>query len=105
MGRRTLVGRIGVAAAVAGACMALAACGGSSSSTSGSGGGGGGGGGAAASSGGSIVVANTSSVQKLNPVVMTNFLDFQAIGMIYQQLVTLNKSLQVQQQRATSLHV
>ncbi len=106
MGRRNLVGRIGVAAAVAGACIALAACGGSSSSTSGSGGSsGGGGGGTGASSGGTVVVADTSSVQKLNPVVMTNFLDFQALGMIYQQLVTLNKSLQVQPQLATSWHV
>jgi peptide/nickel transport system substrate-binding protein len=103
MGRRKFVGRIGVAAAIAGASVALAACGGSSSSTSGSGGGGGGG--ASASSGKTVVVANTSSVQKLNPVVMTNFLDFQAVGMIYQQLVTLNKSLQVEPQLATSWHV
>lgn len=104
MGRRKLVGRIGVAAAVAGVSVALAACGGTSSSTGGSGGGGGGGG-SSASSGQTIVVADTSSVQKLNPVVMTNFLDFQAIGMIYQQLVTLNKSLQVEPQLATSWHV
>ncbi|HEX5195240.1 MAG TPA: ABC transporter substrate-binding protein [Solirubrobacteraceae bacterium] len=103
MGRRKLCGRIGIAAAVAGASMALAACGGSSSSSSGSASGGGGATGA--SSGKTVVVADTSSVQKLNPIVMTNFLDFQAIGMIYQQLVTLNQSLQVAPQLATSWHL
>jgi peptide/nickel transport system substrate-binding protein len=65
---------------------------GSASGTSTSGGG---------ASGGSIVVANTSSVQKLDPAVMTNFLDFQALGMIYQPLVTLGKSLTVEPELAT----
>jgi peptide/nickel transport system substrate-binding protein len=36
---------------------------------------------------------------------MTNFLDFQALGMIYQPLVTLNSALQVQPALATSWHV
>ena len=103
MGRRNLVRRIGVVAAVACATVAVTGCGGSSSSSSGSGGGAGGG--ASASSGRTVVVANTSSVQKLNPVVMTNFLDFQAVGMIYQQLVTLSSSLQVEPQLATSWKV
>jgi peptide/nickel transport system substrate-binding protein len=105
---------ISVAAVSAAVALAAAGCGGSSSS-------GGSGGGSAtsgasstsastagastsssgSSSGGSIVVANTSSVQKLDPAVMTNFLDFQALGMIYQPLVTLDKSLQVQADLAT----
>ena len=34
-------------------------------------------------SAGTFVVANTSSVQKLDPDVITNFLDFQALGLIY----------------------
>jgi peptide/nickel transport system substrate-binding protein len=51
---------------------------------------------------GTVVVADTSSVQKLDPAVMTNFLDFQAIGMIYQPLVTLDANLQVQPDLATS---
>src|ERR1700733_7017374 len=99
MGRRNLGRGIGVAATVACAALAVAGCGGSSSSSSASGGGASSGGGG--STGGTVVVANTSSVQKLNPVVMTNFLDFQAVGMIYQQLVTLNGSLQVEPQLAT----
>ena len=106
MGRRNLGRGIGVAAAVACAALAVAGCGGSSSSSSASGGGASsGGGGSTGSTGGTLVVANTSSVQKLNPVVMTNFLDFQAVGMIYQQLVTLNGSLQVEPQLATSWKV
>lgn len=42
-----------------------------------------------------FVVANTSSVQKLDPQVATNFLDLQALGLIYQPLVSLNAQLQV----------
>jgi peptide/nickel transport system substrate-binding protein len=52
-----------------------------------------------------FVVADTSSVQKLDPAVMTNFLDFQALGLIYQPLVTLNSSLQVEPDLATSWHL
>jgi peptide/nickel transport system substrate-binding protein len=80
--------------------LTVAACSGSSSpahtgarsSTSGSG----------AASGGSFVVADTSSVQKLDPQVATNFLDLQALGLIYQPLVTLNADLQVVPDLATS---
>jgi peptide/nickel transport system substrate-binding protein len=42
-----------------------------------------------------FVVANTSSVQKLDPQIATNFLDLQALGLVYQPLVTLNSALQV----------
>jgi peptide/nickel transport system substrate-binding protein len=56
----------------------------------------------AASSGSTFVVASVASVQKLDPAVMTNFLDFQALGMIYQPLVTLNAQLQVVPDLATS---
>ena len=42
-----------------------------------------------------FVVANTSSVQKLDPQIATNFLDLQALGLVYQPLVTLSSSLQV----------
>ena len=48
----------------------------------------------AASSGGTLVVGDTSSVQKLDPDVVTNFLDFQALGLIYDQLVQYNNKLQ-----------
>jgi len=34
------------------------------------------------------VTANTSSVQKLDPQIATNFLDLQALGLVYQPLVT-----------------
>jgi len=47
------------------------------------------------SSSGTFVVADTSSVQKLDPDVVTNFLDFQALGLIYEQLVQYNRSLQL----------
>ncbi len=42
-----------------------------------------------------FVVANTESVQKLDPQIATNFLDLQALGLVYQPLVTLNAQLQV----------
>jgi peptide/nickel transport system substrate-binding protein len=48
------------------------------------------------------VIANTSSVQKLDPQIATNFLDLQALGLIYQPLVTLNSSLQVVPDLASS---
>ncbi len=35
-----------------------------------------------------FVTANTSSVQKLDPQIATNFLDLQALGLVYQPLVT-----------------
>lgn len=48
------------------------------------------------------MIANTSSVQKLDPQIATNFLDLQALGLIYQPLVTLNSSLQVVPDLASS---
>jgi peptide/nickel transport system substrate-binding protein len=50
----------------------------------------------------SFVVANTSSVQKLDPDVVTNFLDFQALGLIYDTLVQYNAKLAVVPDLATS---
>jgi peptide/nickel transport system substrate-binding protein len=49
-----------------------------------------------------FVVANTSSVQKLDPDVITNFLDFQALGLIYDTLVQFNAKLQIVPDLATS---
>ncbi|HXW82531.1 MAG TPA: ABC transporter substrate-binding protein, partial [Acidimicrobiales bacterium] len=57
---------------------------------------------AAASSGGTLVIGDTSSVQKLDPDVVTNFLDFQALGLIYDQLVQYNSKLQLVPDLATS---
>jgi peptide/nickel transport system substrate-binding protein len=57
---------------------------------------------AAASNGGTLVVGDTSSVQKLDPDVVTNFLDFQALGLIYDQLVQYNSKLQLVPDLATS---
>ncbi len=48
------------------------------------------------------MVADTSSVQKLDPDVVTNFLDFQALGLIYDQLVQYNAKLQLVPDLATS---
>jgi ABC-type transport system substrate-binding protein len=56
----------------------------------------------AQASGSTFVVANVSSVQKLDPDVVTNFLDFQALGLIYDQLVQLNANLQVVPDLSTS---
>jgi peptide/nickel transport system substrate-binding protein len=83
------------AAALVALSIALAACSSSGSSSSAS----------SSSSGTSsapFVVANTSSVQKLDPQIATNFLDLQALGLVYQPLVTLNASLQVVPDLATS---
>ena len=49
-----------------------------------------------------FVVASTSGVQKLDPDVVTNFVDFQALGLIYDQLVRYNKQLQFVPDLATS---
>src|SRR5262245_43009736 len=56
----------------------------------------------ASSAGGTVVVANTSSVQKLDPHVVTNFLDHAALRLIYDTLVTYNDKLQVTPDLATS---
>jgi peptide/nickel transport system substrate-binding protein len=49
-----------------------------------------------------FVVANTSSIQKLDPDVITNFLDFQALGLIYDTLVQYNAQLKLVPDLATS---
>ena len=49
-----------------------------------------------------FVIANTSSVQKLDPQIATNFLDLQALGLVYQPLVSLSSSLQVVPDLASS---
>jgi peptide/nickel transport system substrate-binding protein len=51
---------------------------------------------------GTVVFANTSSVQKLDPHVVTNFVDFQALHLIYDTLVTYNNKLQLTPDLATS---
>jgi peptide/nickel transport system substrate-binding protein len=51
--------------------------------------------------GGTLVVGDTSSVQKLDPDVVTNFLDFQALGLVYDQLVQYNAKLQLVPDLAT----
>ena len=51
---------------------------------------------------GTVVFANTSSVQKLDPHVVTNFVDFQALHLIYDTLVTYNDKLQLTPGLATS---
>jgi len=55
-----------------------------------------------ASSSAPFVVADTSSVQKLDPDVITNFLDFQALGLVYDTLVEENAKLQIVPDLATS---
>jgi peptide/nickel transport system substrate-binding protein len=57
---------------------------------------------AQASSGSTLVIGDTSSVQKLDPDVVTNFLDFEALGLIYDQLVQYNTKLQLVPDLATS---
>jgi len=73
------------AAALVALSIGLAACSSSGSSTPT----------ASGASSAPFVIANTSSVQKLDPQIATNFLDLQALGLVYQPLVTLSSSLQV----------
>jgi peptide/nickel transport system substrate-binding protein len=54
-----------------------------------------------AASSGVVVVGDTSSVQKLDPDVVTNFLDFQALGLIYDQLVQYSPQMQLVPDLAT----
>src|SRR5664279_2515758 len=56
----------------------------------------------AAAASGSVVVASTMSVQKLDPQVATNFLDVQALGLVYDTLVKFNQQLQIVPSLATS---
>jgi peptide/nickel transport system substrate-binding protein len=79
-----------VAVAVVGACAIAAFAAGASARTG------------ASSAAGTVVFANTSSVQKLDPHVVTNFVDFQALRLIYDTLVTYNSKLQVTPDLATS---
>jgi len=85
--------RVAPVAALAALALGLAACS-STPSTSGSGSG--------AASTAPFVVADTSSVQKLDPQIATNFVDLQALGLVYQPLVTLNSQLDVVPDLATS---
>jgi peptide/nickel transport system substrate-binding protein len=48
------------------------------------------------------VVASTSGVQNLDPDTITNLVDFQALGLVYDQLVRYNKKLQLVPDLATS---
>ncbi|HWG15995.1 MAG TPA: ABC transporter substrate-binding protein [Streptosporangiaceae bacterium] len=84
--------RRGALAVLAAAALGVAAC--SSSPSSGAVGG------QAGSK--SLVVASTSSVQKLDPQIATNFVDFQALGLVYQPLITLNSQFQITPDLATS---
>src|SRR5579863_7066838 len=86
--------RAAPAAALVALSIGLAACSSSGSSTPGNS--------SSGTSSAPFVVANTSSVQKLDPQIATNFLDLQALGLIYQPLVTLNSSLQVVPDLASS---
>ena len=56
----------------------------------------------AAASGPTFVVASTMSVQKLDPQVATNFLDVQALGLVYDTLVKFDQQLQIVPDLATS---
>ena len=85
--------RIAPAAALLALAASLAACSSGASDTGSSG---------SQSSASPFVVADTSSVQKLDPQIATNFLDLQALGLVYQPLVTLNAKLQVVPDLATS---
>lgn len=49
-----------------------------------------------------FVVASTMAVQKLDPQVATNFLDVQALGLIYDTLVKFNQQLEIVPSLATS---
>lgn len=49
-----------------------------------------------------FVIGATSSVLKLDPDVVTNFLDFQALGVIYDTLVQYNAQMQIVPDLATS---
>jgi peptide/nickel transport system substrate-binding protein len=49
-----------------------------------------------------LVIGTTNSVQKIDPDVVTNFLDFEALGLIYETLVQENASLKIEPDLATS---
>src|ERR1700689_883934 len=49
-----------------------------------------------------FVIGSVSSVQKLDPDIITNFLDFETLGLIYNTLVQENASLKIVPDLATS---
>src|ERR1700722_6738690 len=49
-----------------------------------------------------FVIGSVNSVQKIDPDVVTNFLDFEALGLIYDMLVQENSSLKIEPDLATS---
>lgn len=49
-----------------------------------------------------LVVGTVSNVQKIDPDIVTNFLDFAALGLVYNSLVQQNASLQIVPSLATS---
>ncbi len=49
-----------------------------------------------------FVIASTMSVQKLDPHVITNFLDFQALGLVYETLVKYDNDLNIAPSLAAS---
>jgi len=53
-------------------------------------------------SGSTLVIGTVNSVQKIDPDVVTNFLDFEALGLIYNTLVQENSSLKIVPDLATS---
>lgn len=52
--------------------------------------------------GSTLVIGTVNSVQKIDPDVVTNFLDFEALGLIYNTLVQENSNLQIVPDLATS---
>lgn len=57
---------------------------------------------ASAASGSTFVVGSVSSVLKLDPQTVTNFLDFESLGLIYETLVKYNSKTQIVPGLATS---
>lgn len=49
-----------------------------------------------------FVIGSVNSVQKIDPDIVTNFLDFEALGLIYQTLVQENSKLEIAPDLATS---
>ena len=49
-----------------------------------------------------FVIGTVNSVQKIDPDIVTNFLDFEALGLIYNTLVQENANLQIVPDLATS---
>jgi peptide/nickel transport system substrate-binding protein len=60
------------------------------------------GGSSASAAGSTFVIGTVNSVQKIDPDIVTNFLDFEALGLIYNTLVQENSNLQIEPDLATS---